>query len=321
MSSLLTRFEEISTPSADGYCGLFLNDKDYLVARDSRSSPVFFIRHHEAPRRGKNLFYDLEGIEAVLDFRAEVLVDDESLVGDFAVLRCTSSEGNSQRYFLELCEMLSKLIGEAPTRARIEEGINTLVRMFALRASAPKNTVIGLVGELLFIDQHKNASVCIGSWHRRPNDMYDFAFSNFGIEVKSTSRKSRFHKLTYEQARGLAGKEVYALSIRITELTNGLSGMELLQRVLEQNVLDLSTGIMLWEMVSETLGSDVDKFADFRFSYEAAVSSMTFYNMQDIPAVRGELPTGVTDVTFVSNFELVNPISDLTRYELLCASS
>lgn len=316
VTTLYEKFQSLSSPHFGGYTGIFLDDQSYLVARDSTNLPVFLIMH-PAARTGRSLTFELEGLQAILDFSATVSLGEELVDGNFAFIRCSDNDEQSKRYFLELCGTLSLLIGPNPTAARIEEGISTLVRMFSLRKSPPKNTIVGLLGELLFIDQHADVPACIRAWHVTPRDIIDFTFMHHALEVKATTHQGRSHRLTFEQTRGFPRMSLFFLSIRVSEITNGLSGYDLMRILMDRCGDDVASAIRLWEMVCDTLGSHLQDFMDYCFSYESAVDSMEFYESLSLPAIRGDIPAGVSQVTFVADFTIAQPVVDTVKQRLL----
>lgn len=314
--NLYERFLALECPSLDGYVGFLLEDDAYVVARDNEGRPAFFVRHGHLGQ-GQNQIYKLEGISAILHYDAVVTLDNRVVSGAFALIKCTSEDEVVRRYFLELCGTLRRLLGPQPSARQIDEGINTFVRMFALRRAASKGSIIGLIGELLFIEQHADPARCIRAWHVEPNDPIDFVFIERALEVKSTSAPGRLHVVTYEQASGVPGRQLIFLSVRITPVANGMSGRQLLQRLVAQCGSDLWASMRVWEVATDTLGSEMPAFLDIAFAYEAAVQSMQFFHSAEIPAVRGNLPQGVSQVQFLSDFSQAEELGNGERAAIL----
>lgn len=318
--NLYERFFSLECPPVGGYAGFFLEDDDYVIARDYEGRPAFFVRHGHIGH-GQNQTYKLEGISAILHYEAVVSIGGQVVSGVFALIRCTSEDDIVRRYFLELCGALSRLVGPKPSATQVDESINTFVRMFALRKAPSKRPMIGLLGELLFIDQHADSARCIRAWHVASNDSIDFVFPNRALEVKSTSTAGRFHTLTYDQASGLTGRELLFLSVQIIPVANGMSGRQLLQRLVAQCGTDLWAAMRVWEMATETLGSEIQAFLDLEFAYEAALESMQFFDSEEIPAIRGVLPLGVSRVQFLSDFSQVSQVDNCRLREILSMPS
>lgn len=312
MSFLYDRFQSLTSPSDGGYSGWFLDTGHYIIARDSHGHPAFFIRYSEV-LPGRNQAYALEGLEAILQYRAVVTVGGDVISGLFALIRCSSNEELAQRYFLELCGTLRHLLGSDPTAAQVDEGLSTFVRMFTLRTAPPKKTIIGLLGELLFIDQHPNPVACISAWHITSRDLVDFVFPGYALEVKCTSNSKRVHLVSYDQANSFRGQELYFLSVQLVQIASGMSGTEVLRRIGERCGDNISAVIRMWEVVTETLGSEIQAFLEFNFAHDAAVESMQYYDAAEIPAIRGNLPNGVTRVNFASDFSLATEIDIHTQ--------
>lgn len=320
MTGLYERFLDLQCPPAGGYTGFFLDDHDYVLARDHEGRPAFFVRHGYSGQ-GQNQTYKLEGISAILHYEAIVTIDCHIVSGVFALIRCTSDDDVVRRYFLELCDALSRLVGPNPKAAQVDESINTFVRMFALRRAPSKRPMIGLLGELLFIDQHADSAACVKAWHVSANDSIDFVFPTRALEVKSTATSRRFHILTYDQASGLPGRQLLFMSVQVMPVAHGMSGRQLLQRVVAQCGADLAAAMRVWEVATETLGFEIQSFLDLVFAYEASVESMQFFDATTIPAIRGALPLGVSGVQFVSDFSQVTQVANFIRGEILSTTA
>lgn len=308
-SPVFDQFLALPTPDPGSFSGLYLARSDnYIIARDLVGNPILLISHIQDVSVS-NTTYNLEGLEAILSLKARIRIGDTVVESNFAMLRCTFVDEGSRRYFLEFCAVLCHLLGPVPTASRIDDGINTFIRMFTLRSQPPRRSIIGLIGELLYIDQHANTSACIDAWHVSPRDLVDFNFADFGVEVKTTSAAGRFHRLSLEQVSGMAGKRVFLLSVRVIEVANGMTGQDLLSSIAASSATTHRSSIRLWELAAETMGADFQSFLEYEFSYESAVASICFFDAALVPAVRNSIPVGVTRISFTSNFDLSRPVS------------
>lgn len=316
MTFLYESFQKLPESLDEGFSGTYLDGDEYILARDNDRRPVLFIKHGQLTA-DTNQTYRLEGIEAVLQYEASIHVERQKIDGVFALIRCISDNGQTQRYFLELVLTMIRLIGRNPSSAGIEEGLNIFVRMFALRKSPARSPIGGVLGELLFIDQHADSAFCAAAWHVRSRDVFDFVFPEYAVEVKSTSSFSRNHPVTYAQTSGLSGRDVYFLSVQLIQVAHGMSGRQLLERIAENFAQNSGEIIRLWELIGEALGSEFACFLSYNFSYADAVSSMRFYDAKLVPAVRGPLPAGVGRLTFDSDFSLAPTVDDARRLQVL----
>jgi hypothetical protein len=311
---LYERFQGLNVPEAGEYSGIRLDYENYVIARDASGRPALFIRHSEAPGR-QNQTYALEGLEAILQYDAVIRLANHNISGLFALIRCSSDDDHVKRYFVELCGIIKGLLGVSPTASQIDDGLNTFVRMFALRKASPRQTVVGLIGELLFIDQSAMVVKSVNAWRINANDLIDFVFPDYSVEVKCTTSMNRIHTVTYEQVAGLTGLNSYFLSVRVTQVANGMSGARLLEQLVERCGDDASAAIRVWEMAIETMGSNIHTLLNFVFAYEASVGSMQYYDAADLPAIRGGLPAGVSRLQFASDFSLATPVDGQKRAE------
>ncbi len=97
---------------------------------------------------------------------------------------------------------------------------------------------------------------------------------------------------------------VVAASILVERTTGGID-VSRLQDLIEQRLNgDFASLLKLRSVVSETLRGGVIPGTGVAFDLEKARQSLAIYNMDEIPAVRGDLEVGVTGVRFRSNLDL-----------------
>jgi hypothetical protein len=65
----------------------------------------------------------------------------------------------------------------------------------------------------------------------------------------------------------------------------------------------------LHEVVAATLGESLSDAFSVRFDIRLADSSLRYFRLNDIPAIRGPLPAGVTDVHFRSDLSAASSVS------------
>ena len=306
MTDLLCQFQQLPTPAGEELCGITVAE-NYIVARDG-SEHAYFLVKYRGSERDYSRSYRLQGVDAVLKLNAAVSVDGVISNGSYAVIKCTDSDVLTKQYFLELCASLRRIIGDSPDVDAVDEGISTIVRIFSQRLDPPRKTVLGLVGELLYIDQSESVVSAINAWHARSTDSLDFVYSHAAVEVKSSSTGFRKHFMRPEQVSPTRGIRKFIVSVLLSESVSGMTGDELIQNIVTECGVDVATIVRLWEVVSETLGSNIGALLDFSFDYCAAASSLEYYDSTRIPAIRGPIPEGVTDVRFISDLTVVSPL-------------
>jgi hypothetical protein len=67
--------------------------------------------------------------------------------------------------------------------------------------------------------------------------------------------------------------------------------------------------LKLHDIITGTLGSALPEALGIRFDRRLATSSLQFYDLKAIPAIRGHLPSGVGDVHFRSDLSSATAIT------------
>jgi hypothetical protein len=98
------------------------------------------------------------------------------------------------------------------------------------------------------------------------------------------------------------------VSVFIESSGGGQSLAELLTEI-EQKMPGQHDSIMrLHTVVAATLGRSLTEALSERFDRQAADQSIQYYDLSAIPAIRGQLPTGVSQVRFRVNLEHTPPV-------------
>src|SRR5205085_2192318 len=73
----------------------------------------------------------LEAIDVQFDLRCQLSKGaDAPREGVFTVIRCRSSDRETIRYFLSVCQTLIKMLGDNPRRRAVASAVNRLVAIF-----------------------------------------------------------------------------------------------------------------------------------------------------------------------------------------------
>lgn len=119
------------------------------------------------------------------------------------------------------------------------------------------------------------------------------------MEVKTTARQNRQHEFTLTQLRG-SHLPVFVASIVAEQSDAGESVFDLAS-VIQEDVTPRNRA-KLWRLVAESVGSDAEGAADFRFLRTAAASSLRFYAAAALPAP--EVPDTVAQCISAVRFSL-----------------
>ena len=238
-----------------------------------------------------------------------VNLSDNSLYGNFLCLRCTSQDVNLYDTFFRLIESYFPLEAYSSVSLLIDN-LEKLVFLFQKLFDLPKNSIIGLFGELLVINESKNINDVLKSWHSQSTDLIDFVWTGVRLEVKTTTSQSRLHNFALEQLRPIPNLAKFVASVNLQEAHDGISLIDLLNSVLAKvKSQDLKNKI--WDIVFDTLGQEYIRSDSKKFDYSTAKKSLKIFNAKNIPSPDFNLPSGVSSVRFISNLDKIEGLSEI----------
>jgi hypothetical protein len=272
----------------------------YLVGRDSGGRGCILISvanppgYRQAPIR-------LEYLEVEFEVRSRVTEENISSEGTFTVLRCRSDDSEVIRYFFGIAEAFIQILGIEPTKAAVAEAVVQFARIFQRLVAPPLRSVVGLYGELFLIQQARNPIKALTSWRVQDSSRFDFTAGDLRLDVKATSGRIRIHTLTYDQCNPPVGTSALIASLFVEVTPTGSSLRELIEKI-ETIVSGRSELVIkLYESVAATLGTSLQEGMKIRFDERLAASSLRFFDLRLVPAIRNALPPGVSDLHFRSD--------------------
>jgi hypothetical protein len=197
-------------------------------------------------------------------------------------------------------ELVISILGDTPTLAAVSEAVNELVALFQRLRTPPRRPITGVVGELLVIRAAREPSAAIAAWRTDPDERFDFASGNLRLEVKATSGSTRLHGLSFDQASPPSGTWGLLASVMVTSSAGGTSLGELIGQI-EGGLADLAAALRLRTIVADTLGQDLPSALGWCFDLHNGLGSLLFFDLTTIPAIRGVLPAGVSNVRFTTD--------------------
>jgi len=262
----------------------------------------------EAPRPANTpAVFDLSGVQAYYAPNVEISIGSQERRTGCVVVRCRNSEPEVQRYFLGVWGVISDSLSSRPTVEEVMNGVDRLVSLFA-RVSAPsEETITGFVGELVFLSSLVPLPEGVRAWHRNPQDRFDFVYEALRIEVKTTIHSQRRHVFSYDQAN--ATHNAYVASILLEETDSGTTVSDLLDDIVARCSAYPELQMKVWDMVGGTLGQCAGPVMRRAVALESSIGSLRFFKMEDIPAIRGALPQGLTAVHFRSDLGAAHQIA------------
>lgn len=227
-----------------------------------------------------------------------VLPDGSSDERTLTTLICVNATPQEQSYFLHAAEIVLRIIGHEPDFPTVVSAIEHLASLFQRLSRPARQTVTGIIGELLLISLSASPHYAIQAWRGAMDDRYDFSADEVRLEVKSSRERERQHHLSYEQCHPPAGTIGILASIFVESAGGGMSLAELIESI-EARLSGHNASILrLHEIVADTLGQTLIMALGERFDRRLAEESLQLYELGDIPAIRGPLPRWVSQVRF-----------------------
>jgi hypothetical protein len=280
----------------------------YFIGKDNEGRACILISVTD-PERRRHAPIRLESLEVQFEVPSILRVARRSAEGTYTVVRCRSLEPEFSRYFLSVCETIVRILGDEPTATAVANAVNRLALIFQRLQNPPIRPVYGLFGELSLIRLSHSPARALAAWRIETLSRFDFTAGDARLDVKATSGRVRSHKFSYDQCHPPPGSVAVVASFFIERLSAGLAMRDLVDEVERLAGGDTELVMKLHVIVADTLGTALNDSLSIRFDDRLADSSLKFYDLADIPAIRGGLPPGVSDVHFRSDLSALTPVS------------
>tara|TARA_B110000003_G_C16653014_1_gene535110 strand:+ start:5355 stop:6329 length:975 start_codon:yes stop_codon:yes gene_type:complete len=281
--------------------------------------PIFFISTNDENKSA--LPINLKLIQVQFQKNCElILKSGDKKNGTYSVVTLKNNSEELTKYFISNLLYILTILGSTPTFNQIKNELNNLANLFQNLIKPPKSTIQGLWAELLIIEQSIDPSYLINCWHQKKSDLYDFNNGFDKLEVKSTSRSKRVHRFSLNQLQEVTNSLVIIGSVLTIETDKGVSAEYLIHKIQER--LNNSEQISkLQIIISETMGSQIERIYDTFFDYSHALSSIKFFNVKDVPKILNALvPQEISNVKLDSDLTGVSTIpEELSNSDLLKA--
>ena len=224
----------------------------------------------------------------------------------FTVIRCLSSEQETIRYFLSVCNIIVHHLGDSPSRSALASAIQRLISIFQSIRRPPVRSLNGLFGELFLISRSRNPARAVSAWRINHSARFDFSVGDVRLDVKTCAGRMRQHAFTYDQCNPPPGTQAVIASLMVERVPSGTTLADLIAMI-EDRIGAEDLLFKLHTLVASTMGTSLASSLDVPFDPHLAESSLRFFDLRAIPAVRGEQAPGVSDVRFVSDFSGCDP--------------
>lgn len=283
--------------------------RNYFVGKDRESLACLLVStDHQAGRSHPPI--RLESLDVQFELRCHLKKTNEHVrEGNFTVIRCRDGSREITRYFLSVCEMILRMLGDHPTRERIATVVNRLATIFQKIRQPSARPLHGLFGELCLLLHSRNATEALAAWRANDYARFDFSDGDVRLDVKASGSRNRLHTFSYEQCNPPAGTIPVVASLYAEQAAGGVSLSSLMNQIEARVSSNADLVFKLHENVAATLGTSLKESLQRCYDMRLATSSLLFFNLEDVPAIRGPLPAGVSDVHFRSNLSALPPVS------------
>lgn len=203
-------------------------------------------------------------------------------------------------------------LGLRPSVAALVDSVERLVAIFRALAEPPRREITGAVGELCVILAATDCAAAIRAWHSDPNERYDFVAGDLRIDAKATAGLDRVHALTADQASPPPHVVALLASIRVRPAAGGTTTAQLLDLIIRRLGHDYEAILRLHEGAARNFGSRISEAFNYAFDLDEALSSLAFFDLHEVPALRPPFPAGLSDVRFRVDLHDVDPLDIAT---------
>lgn len=308
LSSLLETID-IPITDQDGDLRYFVKPvpgfERHYFGRTNTGSPSLLLsandRSSKAPIR-------LAAVEVSFSVPCNIAVAGDRMMSEtLTAVSCTVDDRILQGYFAHVCETLLNIVGASPSLKQIADAVQCLVDLFQRLSSPPRRTAIGLFGELFVIDSAKSPAVAVQAWRSTTDDRFDFSIADVRLEVKASSTRQRAHDFSLEQCHPPTDSVGVLVSLFAEASGGGLSLLDLVERIKQRLGGDPGLQLKLQQTIAEALGRTAPAAFSMRFDEDVARSSLQIYELGSIPAIRGPIPSELSQVRFRSDLSGVLP--------------
>lgn len=296
----------------------------YRVGCDSQGNPVILIETTDTV--GSESLPDFVGRHLRIGHGVGCSVSEGGVEvgrGRFSMMACIDADYRLRSRFFDAAETVIRSLGETPTAQELRQVSAGLIELFKLASQPPRGTIQGLWAELWVIAEAREPEVLLHAWHVETTDAYDFNNGSQRIEVKSTSQRTRRHHFAHRQLHPPEGSQAVVASVFVESSGGGTTISALVERI-RRRVPNIQARSRLDYVVASTLGTDWRTGAEAAFDSELASESLLYYMVESIPSLPSDVPTGVSDLRYISDLSVAQALSDeemLASGELLAATA
>lgn len=308
-------FNSVAVPLPEGvdnpvYAVLQISGyENYFIGKDRDGHACLLIATSKIGRQlGSPI--RLENLDVQFDLRCHLKHGkDAESAGIFTVVRCRSVDKEIVRYFLSVCDTIIGILGDWPKQREIAAAVHRLAAIFQKLQKTPTRSINGLFGELYLISRSESPTRAMMAWRVDESARFDFADGDLRMDVKTTSGRLRAHTFSYDQCSPPPGIFAVVASLFVEHSPGGFTLRSLIGAIESSIAAHPDLIFKLHEVVAATLGAEFGEAMGIAFDIKLTDSSLHFYNLHEIPAIREPLPNGVSDVHFRSDLSALTALS------------
>lgn len=303
-SKLYEKIQKFASTNNDNrYQVISLPNLPHKLGSSEDGFPKFFIVSSGNCSLIHNLNAEILSVE--YDMLCNIIKGDKEINSQpFTIITLRSDNEQLQKMFIDVFLMMLQMLPLKPTNIMIASKVESLLSIFSKLKRRPVHKLQGLWAELLLIEQSKDPVTVARAWHSQPESKYDFTMGKDKIEVKSTSSEQRIHRFALDQLNPSVNSRLLIASIIVRESAkdeNGLSVYDLYDSI-STKISDNEVRMHIYDVMTETLGSDFFSAQKKYFDYSEACDSLALYEHSDVPKIdKAYIPEFVADVKFSSN--------------------
>ena len=218
----------------------------------------------------------------------------------YNVIKVKSNDKNELEAFMKLCEVFLNTNNYNITSEEVYNLFIQLKDMFRNENKLKEKDIVGLFGELLFLNffyQEYNINL-VDQYRYNESQKYDFNISpNLKIEVKSTTDKSRIHYVEHEQI--FSGKNVFLVSAKLKYDESGIS----LKELFDSNEQLFNKDYRKKMEMLKKINSNKSLSDQMRFNFENSIDDLKVYFNKNIDTIGFDYPKYIERIKYTMNFD------------------
>ena len=289
--------------------------ENHKIGLDKQGNICLLIKSKDDSNKPKSKLDSYKHIRILFDRSCEIIPSQTKKVinSNYTVIQFFDSDNDVQIYFLHVCSIIIRRLGNYPSLNNTYASIKYLLELFSKILSPAKNSIQGIWTELFLIDLSSDVDYMINAWHVQKNDRFDFNDGNTKLEVKSTNKSERIHRFSFHQLKPNKNSGLFIASVMVMESGLGISIFDLIKSI-ESKTTNSKCIEKLYEIVFETLGNLTTKILSVKYDKLYSVDKVQYFNFKDIPVIDKEcIPANITNIKFDINLENILPIQKLSN--------